>query len=211
MEDPDGLYRRAFGGALRGQHGGGNEGLGRKLREELSTSPGQQGRQRREPSRGRAKRGHWQAGLRGEHPALHAPEQEPARQHAGLGRPHARDFRTLRADSAREASPAPRLEARPPGAPAARCWEEPRAGAGDMRTQGLRTALGSPPRRAPRTRPPGRATLGRRAGASCPRPEAGEGPRAEAVPTPGRPGPAEGPRGASAAEAATALVEAAGR
>lgn len=43
MEDPDGLYRRAFGEALRGQHGGGNEGLGRKLREELSTSPGQQG------------------------------------------------------------------------------------------------------------------------------------------------------------------------
>lgn len=202
MEDPDGLYRRAFGGALRGQHGGGNEGLGRKLREELSTSPGQQGR---------AKRGHRQAGLRGEHPALHTPEREAARQHAGPGRPHARDFRTLRADSAREASPAPRLEARPPGAPAARCWEEPCAGAGDMRTQGLRTALGSPPGRAPSTRPPGRATLGRRAGASCPRPEAGEGPRAEAVPTPGRPGPAEGPRGASAAEAATALVEAAGR
>lgn len=100
MEDPDGLYRRAFGGALRGQHGGGNEGLSRKLREELSSLPA---------SRGRAKRGHRQARLRGEHPALHAPEREAARQHAGPGRPHARDFRTLRADSAREASPAPRL------------------------------------------------------------------------------------------------------
>lgn len=188
---------------------GGNEGLGRKVKEEVKKSPRK--RTKRETSsechgqqerlhlsddnpqgQSKVRAGNQQTWAQGERPALRTPEPRKGQKTRAAGGRHdlARAGLTP-ATSGPWTWTAPRQTA--PG----RCWEEPRGGAGHTRTQGLRMCT------------PGEDTLGRRTGASRPRPEASEGPRAEAVPTPGwgggngRPGPAEGSRGTSSADVTT--------